>query len=101
MELKNMILCICMLILFQYLLLMLVAFDTLDHTIHLECLFLFLFLYLANSIYQCQLHTPSIAFRHLLPNSARFSYATEGVLFISAQLSSDTVSTLQKVPVLI
>ena len=29
-------------------------------------------------------HTPSIAFRHLPPNSARFSYATEGALFISA-----------------
>ena len=25
-------------------------------------------------------HTPSIAFRHLPPNSARFSYATEGAL---------------------
>ena len=37
-------------------------------------------------------HTPSIAFRHLPPNSARFSYATEGALFISAQLSSDAVS---------
>ena len=38
-------------------------------------------------------HTPSIAFRHLPPNSARFSYATEGALgFISA---------LRKVPVLI
>ena len=34
-------------------------------------------------------HTPSIAFRHLPPNSARFSYATEGALFISAQRSSD------------
>ena len=32
-------------------------------------------------------HTPSIAFRHLPPNSARFSYAAEGALFISAQLS--------------
>ena len=31
-------------------------------------------------------HTPSIAFRHLPPTSARFSYATEGALFISAQL---------------
>ena len=31
-------------------------------------------------------HTPSIAFRHHLPNSARFSYATEEVLFIFAQL---------------
>ena len=46
-------------------------------------------------------HTPSIAFRHLPPNSARFSYATEGALFISAQLSTDAVSTLQKVWVLI
>ena len=26
-------------------------------------------------------HTPSIAFQHLPPNSARFSYATEGALF--------------------
>ena len=25
-------------------------------------------------------HTPSIAFRHLPPNSARFGYATEGAL---------------------
>ena len=32
-------------------------------------------------------HTTSIAFRHLPPNSARFGYATEGTLFISAQLS--------------
>ena len=31
-------------------------------------------------------HTPSIAFRHHLPNSARFSYATVGALFIFAQL---------------
>ena len=30
--------------------------------------------------------TPSTAFRQPPPNSARFSYATEGVLFISAQL---------------
>ena len=46
-------------------------------------------------------HTPSTAFRHLPPNSARFSYATEGALFISAQLSSDAVSALRKVRVLI
>ena len=46
-------------------------------------------------------HTPSTAFQHLPPNSARFSYATEGALFISAQLSTDTVSALQKVRVLI
>ena len=45
-------------------------------------------------------HTPSIAFRHLPPNSARFGNATEGALFISTQLSTDAVSTLQKVPVL-
>ena len=30
-------------------------------------------------------------------NSARFSYATEGALFISAQLSTDAVSALRKV----
>ena len=47
------------------------------------------------------MHTPSIAFRHLPPNSARFSYATEGALFISVQLSSDAVSALRKVPVLL
>ena len=46
-------------------------------------------------------HTPSIAFRHLPPNSARTGYATEGALFISAQLSSDAVSALRKVWVLI
>ena len=46
-------------------------------------------------------HTPSIAFRHLPPNSARFSSATEGALFISAQLSNDAVSALRKVRVLI
>ena len=46
-------------------------------------------------------HTPSIAFWHPPPNSARFSYATEGALFISAQLSTDAVSALRKVWVLI
>ena len=45
-------------------------------------------------------HTPSIAFRHLPPNSAIFGYATEGAHFISAQLSTDAVSALRKVPVL-
>ncbi len=45
-------------------------------------------------------HTPSIAFRHLPPNSARFSHVTEGTLFISAQLSTDAVSALRKVCVL-
>ena len=39
----------------------------------------------------------SIAFRHLPPNSARFGYATEGALFISAQLSTDAVSALRKI----
>ena len=48
-----------------------------------------------------QAHTPSIAFRHPPPNSATFSYATEGALFISAQVSSDAVSALRKVRVLI
>ena len=38
-------------------------------------------------------HTPSIAFRHLPPNSARFGYATEGAFFISTQLSSDDLNT--------
>ena len=46
-------------------------------------------------------HTPSTAFRHLPPNSARFGYATELALFISAQLSTDADSALQKVRVLI
>ena len=46
-------------------------------------------------------HTPSIAFRNLPPDSARFSYTTEGALFISAQLSTDAVSSLRKVRVLI
>ena len=46
-------------------------------------------------------HTPSVAFRHLPPNSDGFNYATEGALFISAQLSSDAVSALRKVRVLI
>ena len=44
--------------------------------------------------------TPSIAFRHLPPN-CQFSYATEGALFISAQLSTDAISDFQKVWVLI
>ena len=33
--------------------------------------------------------------------TARFSYTTEGALFISVQLSTDTVSALQKFRVLI
>ena len=46
-------------------------------------------------------HTPSIAFRHLFPNSARSGYATEGAPLISEQLSADAVSALRKVRVLI
>ena len=46
-------------------------------------------------------HTPSTAFRHLPPNSARFSYTTEEALFISAQLSSDAANALRKIWVLI
>ena len=46
-------------------------------------------------------HTPSTAFRHLPPNSARIGYATEGAVFISAQLSTDAVSALRKVWVLL
>ena len=49
----------------------------------------------------CVCDTPSTAFWHLPPNSARFSYATEGALFISTQLSSNAVSAFQKVQVLI
>ena len=45
-------------------------------------------------------HTPSIAFRHLPPKPPRFSYATEGALFISAQLSTHAVSAPRKVRVL-
>ena len=51
--------------------------------------------------FQSSVHTPSIAFRHLPPNSARFSYATEGALFISAQLSTDAGGALRKVRILI
>ena len=50
---------------------------------------------------QMQRHTPSIAFHHLPPNAARFGYITEGALFISGQLSTDAVSALRKVWVLI
>ena len=45
--------------------------------------------------------TPRVAFRHLPPNSARIGYATEEALFISAQLSTEAVSALRKVWVLI
>ena len=50
---------------------------------------------------QGKTHTPSITFQHLPPNSARFHYATEGALFISAQLFTNAVSALRKVWVLI
>ena len=46
-------------------------------------------------------YTPSLAFLHLPPNSARIGYATEGALFISAQLSTVAVSALRNVWVLI
>ena len=46
-------------------------------------------------------HSSSIAFRHLPLNSARIGYATEGALFISAQLSTEAVNALRKVWVLI
>ena len=45
--------------------------------------------------------SPGRTLRRLHPNSARFSYVTEGALFISAQVSSDAVSAIQKVRVLI
>ena len=38
---------------------------------------------------------------HLFPAPARFSYATEWALFISAQMSTDAVSAVRKVWVLI
>ena len=47
------------------------------------------------------MHTPSIVFWDHLPNSARIGYATEGALFVSMQLSANTVSALSKVWVLI
>ena len=50
---------------------------------------------------EVQAHTPSIVFWRLPPNSARFGDATEGALFISTQLSTNAISTLQKVWVLI
>ena len=45
--------------------------------------------------------TPSLAFRHLPPYSSRTGYATEGALFISMRLSTEAVSALRKVWVLI
>ena len=46
-------------------------------------------------------HSPSITFRHLPHNSVKTGYATEGALFIFAQLSIDAVSAFRKVWVLI
>ena len=46
-------------------------------------------------------HTPSTTFQHLPPNSAGIGYATERACFISVHLSTDAVSALQKVWVLI
>ena len=43
----------------------------------------------------------SIAFWHLAPYSCRVGYVTEWALLISAQLSTDGVSALRKVWVLI
>ena len=47
---------------------------------------------MASSVWHAIYHTPSAAFRHLPPHSARTGYATEGALFISAQLFADAVS---------
>ena len=43
------------------------------------------------------IHTLSTVLQHVPPNSARFSYAIEGALFISVQLSCDAVTALRKV----
>ena len=40
---------------------------------------------------------PGTSAVHLPANSARIGYATEGALFISAQLSTDAVGALRKV----
>ena len=46
--------------------------------------------------YPC--HTQSTAFQHFPPNSARFSYATERALFISALRKVRVLIWLQKQP---
>ena len=46
-------------------------------------------------------HSDTAVLRHLPPNTAIIDYATEGALFISSQLSTDAVSALRKVWVLI
>ena len=45
--------------------------------------------------------TPSLPFGTLPPKSAAITYDTEGILFISAHLSTDLVSALRKVWVLL
>ena len=47
-----------------------------------------------------QLHTPSIAFHHLPPNSARFSYATEGALKSPRSCPATRSARLRKLRVL-
>ena len=44
----------------------------------------------ARSVGEGSIHTPSIAFRHLPPNSARVMYSLEGALFLSAQQTAST-----------
>ena len=64
-------------------------------------LFWFMYVLCLRSDWFCRLtRTPSTAFWHLPPNSARFSYTTEGAFSISMQLFSDAVSALRKVLVL-
>ena len=41
--------------------------------------------------------TLSITFQHRPPNSARTGYTTKAALFVSVQLSTDTVSAIRKV----
>ena len=52
---------------------------------------------MANSNPQLHRHTSSLTFRHPPPHSARISYANEGPLFVSEQLSTNTVSAFRKV----
>ena len=49
----------------------------------------------------CVMHILSIAVRHFPPNSARTGYVTEGALFITVQLSTNVVSALWKVWILV
>ena len=53
-----------------------------------------------NSVRVCiESKLQALVYDSLSSTTAVFSYATEGALFISAQLSSDAVSALRKVPV--